>query len=166
MQFLPFPCSLVPLRPKYSQHPVLKHPQPTILPQCERPSFTPIQNNGKIIVLCILIFYLLLLVLLSETVVLCDANVFRRMELHKLSGMNVAFCLMCGGQRTVLFLREQNERLRRLSLSRVDHVWKIKDRKGRTDTGKYSFVNRTIRNWNQLPAEAVGTFPCKPNFFF
>jgi hypothetical protein len=27
------------------QHPIVKHPQPTFLPQCERPSFTPIQNN-------------------------------------------------------------------------------------------------------------------------
>jgi len=47
-------------------------------------------------------------------------------------------------------------------LSRVDHVQKIRDRKQRTDTGKYSFVNRTIKNWNQLTAEALGTFPCKP----
>jgi hypothetical protein len=37
-------------------------------------------------------------------------------------------------------------------LSRVDHVRKIRDRKQRTDIGKYSFVNRTIKNWNQLPA--------------
>jgi hypothetical protein len=28
------------------------------------------------------------------------------------------------------------------------------------DIGKYSFVNRTIKNWNQLPAEVLGTFPC------
>jgi hypothetical protein len=35
-------CYLVPLRPKYfSQHPILKHPQ------CQRPSFTPIQNNKQ-----------------------------------------------------------------------------------------------------------------------
>ena len=27
--------------------PILKHPQPTFLPQCERPSFTPIQNNRQ-----------------------------------------------------------------------------------------------------------------------
>ena len=41
--FLHSPGHLVPLRPKYSpQHPILKHPQPTILPQCQRPSFTPI----------------------------------------------------------------------------------------------------------------------------
>jgi hypothetical protein len=26
------------------------------------------------------------------------------------------------------------------------------------DTGNYSFVNRTIKNWNQLPSEALGTF--------
>jgi hypothetical protein len=31
--------------------------------------------------------------------------------------------------------------------------------------GKYSFVNRTIKNWNQLPAEALGYFPCKPKIF-
>ena len=39
---------LVPHRPKYSpQHPILKHSQHTFLPQCERPSFTPIQNNRQ-----------------------------------------------------------------------------------------------------------------------
>jgi len=42
------PLSPCPLRPKYSpQHPVLKHPQPTFPPQCERPSFTPIQNKRQ-----------------------------------------------------------------------------------------------------------------------
>jgi hypothetical protein len=30
----------------------------------------------------------------------------------------------------------------------------------KTDIGNYSFVN-----WNQLPAEALGTFPCKPMIF-
>jgi len=44
-----------------------------------------------------------------------------------------------------------HDRLRRpYYLSRVDHVRKIRDRKQRTDTGKCSFVNRTIKNWNQL----------------
>ena len=33
----------------------------------------------------------------------------------------------------------------------------------RTDIGKYSFANRTIQDWNQLPAEVLGTLPCKPN---
>jgi hypothetical protein len=48
------------------------------------------------------------------------------------------------------------------SLSRFDHVRKIRNRKQRTDIGKYSFVNRIMQNWNQLPAEALGAFPCKP----
>ena len=49
------------------------------------------------------------------------------------------------------------DRLRSLyCLSRVDHVRKIRDRKQRKDIGNYSFVNRTIKNWNQLPAEALG----------
>jgi hypothetical protein len=48
MYFSPLPDYLVPLRHKYSpQHLILTHPQPTFLPQCERPSFTPIQNNRQ-----------------------------------------------------------------------------------------------------------------------
>jgi hypothetical protein len=36
MKFSPLPCYLVPLRPRSSpQHPILKHPQPTFLPQCQ-----------------------------------------------------------------------------------------------------------------------------------
>jgi hypothetical protein len=31
--------------------------------------------------------------------------------------------------------------------------------------GKYYFVIRNIKNWNQLPAEALGTFRCKPKTF-
>ena len=39
---------LVTLRPKYSpQHSILKHPQSMFLRLCERPSFTPIQNNRQ-----------------------------------------------------------------------------------------------------------------------
>ena len=55
MQFSPLPCCLVLLWIKYSpQHPILKHLQPTFLPQCEQPSFTPTQKKtGKIIVLYI-----------------------------------------------------------------------------------------------------------------
>ena len=45
MQSPPFPRYLVPSRSKYSpQHHVLKHPQLPFLPQCQRPSFTPIQD--------------------------------------------------------------------------------------------------------------------------
>jgi len=46
------------------------------------------------------------------------------------------------------------DRLQRPSyLSRVDRERKIWNRRQRTDIGKYSFVNRTIRLWNRLPAE-------------
>jgi len=31
--------------------------------------------------------------------------------------------------------------------------------------GKYSLVNRTIKNLNQLPVETLGTIPCKPKIF-
>ena len=46
-------------------------------------------------------------------------------------------------------------------LSRIDHERKIRSRKQRTDIGKYSFVNRTIQDWNHLRAEVLGTPPCK-----
>jgi hypothetical protein len=53
-------CYLIPLRPKYPpQHPILEHPQPMFLPQCDRPSFTPTQNNNTITVLYILMFVFL-----------------------------------------------------------------------------------------------------------
>ena len=41
-------------------------------------------------------------------------------------------------------------------LCRVDHKWKIKARQQRTDVSKYSFVHRTILDWNQLSEEEVG----------
>jgi hypothetical protein len=47
-------------------------------------------------------------------------------------------------------------------LSRVDLDRKIRSRKQKTDIGKYSFINRTIQLWNQLPAGALGTLSCKP----
>jgi hypothetical protein len=46
-------------------------------------------------------------------------------------------------------------------LSRDDHNRKIRTRKQRTDVGKYLFVNRTTKNWNQLPADLLASFPCK-----
>jgi hypothetical protein len=42
-----------------------------------------------------------------------------------------------------------------------DHDKKIRSRKQRTGIGKYSFVNRTIPLWNNLPANAFGTPPVK-----
>jgi hypothetical protein len=49
MRAPPVACYLVLVRPKYlPQHPIVQHSRPTFLPQCERPSFTPIQNNRQI----------------------------------------------------------------------------------------------------------------------
>jgi hypothetical protein len=50
-------------------------------------------------------------------------------------------------------------------LSRGDHGKKIRSGKQRTDIRNYSFVNRTIQLWNQLPEDALGTLSCKPNSF-
>jgi len=32
-------------------------------------------------------------------------------------------------------------------------------------SGSICMQKRTIKNWKQLPAEALGTFPCKPKIF-
>ena len=50
-------------------------------------------------------------------------------------------------------------------LSRDDHDRKIRARKQRTVIKKYSFVNRTIKLWNQLAAEVLATFPCRSYIF-
>jgi hypothetical protein len=50
-------------------------------------------------------------------------------------------------------------------LRKGDHGKKIRSRKQWTDIGKYSFVNRTIQLWNQLPEDALGTLSCKPSSF-
>jgi hypothetical protein len=56
MKFSPLPYYLFPVRLKYSpQHPILKQSQSLFLPQCQRPSFTPIKTS-KIMVLYILTF--------------------------------------------------------------------------------------------------------------
>ena len=50
-------------------------------------------------------------------------------------------------------------------LSRVDHYRKIRARKQRTDIGKCSFVNRSITDWNKLPAGAIETSQGKTLIF-
>ena len=50
-------------------------------------------------------------------------------------------------------------------LSREDHNYKIRTRKQRTVVGKFSFTNRTIKNWNQLPAKLLAPYPCNLNLF-
>ena len=58
-----------------------------------------------------------------------------------------------------------NKLLKQCYLSRDDHNRKIRTRKKRTDVGKYFFVNRTIKSWNQLPASLLASFLCKLNTF-
>jgi hypothetical protein len=50
-------------------------------------------------------------------------------------------------------------------LSKDDHERNIWARIQRTDIGKYSFVNRTIKMWGQLPAEVLETCPCNSHIF-
>ena len=48
MQSCSLPCYLVPHRSKYlPQYPILEHPHPTFLPQCDDPSLTTIHNKGQ-----------------------------------------------------------------------------------------------------------------------
>jgi hypothetical protein len=67
------------------------------------------------------------------------------------------------GERAWKFIGDRLQRPK--YLSRIDHDWKIRNRRQRTDIGKYFFVNRTIRLWNRLAAEILGTLPCKPSAF-
>ena len=48
--------------------------------------------------------------------------------------------------------------LKPCNLSSDDHNRKIRNRKQRTDVGKYSFLNRIINSWNQLPAGLLASF--------
>jgi hypothetical protein len=50
-------------------------------------------------------------------------------------------------------------------LSRADHYWKIRARKQRRDIGIYSFVNRSITDWNKLPEGAIGASHGKMHIF-
>ena len=62
--------------------------------------------------------------------------------------------------------KEIGDRLQATSyLIRVDHKWKIRARRQRTDVGKYCFVNRTIADWNQLPEEVIRDSHGKPHIF-
>jgi len=48
MYISPLSCQLILLMPKHSpQHPLLEYPHPSIIPECQRPSLTPIQNNRQ-----------------------------------------------------------------------------------------------------------------------
>ena len=50
-------------------------------------------------------------------------------------------------------------------LNRTDHSRKIGCRRQKTDIGKYSVVNRTVDDWNRLPAEVLQQLPCNSSVF-
>jgi hypothetical protein len=50
-------------------------------------------------------------------------------------------------------------------LSRDDHGWESRSRERKTNVGKYSFVNRIIRDWNRLPTGVLKSLPCKLDTF-
>ena len=82
-----------------------------------------------------------------------------RRKLSRLCALFKAY----SGERT---WKQIGDRLKRPHyLSRVNHGRKIRCRRQRKDIGKYSFVNRTIQDWNRLPAEVLETLPRKPATF-
>jgi hypothetical protein len=69
-------------------------------------------------------------------------------------------CALYKAHRGVRAWKDIGDRLERPHyLSRVDNNLKIRNRRQRTDIGKYSFVNRTIEHWNRLPAETLEPLP-------
>ena len=50
-------------------------------------------------------------------------------------------------------------------LIRADRNRRVRSRRQRTDRGKYWFVNRTIEDCNQLPAEVLEHLPCSSTAF-
>jgi hypothetical protein len=66
---------------------------------------------------------------------------------RKISHICAVFIAYCG-QRAGKGIGDRLER--HYYMSRVDYERKIRNRRGRTDIGKYSFVNKTIRLWNRL----------------
>jgi hypothetical protein len=73
---------------------------------------------------------------------------------HRRTARTCALYRAYTGERT---WKEIRDRLQAPSyLSRADHNWKIRTRIHRTDIGKYSFVNRSIADWNQLPKGTIG----------
>jgi len=51
------------------------------------------------------------------------------------------------------------------AFSRIDLYWKTRARKQRTDMRKYSFVNRSITDWNRLPEDTIETSQGKTRIF-
>jgi Pyruvate/2-oxoacid:ferredoxin oxidoreductase delta subunit len=80
---------------------------------------------------------------------------------HRKRACKCALCNMYSGEPA---WKAVDDRLQRpYYLRRVDHDWKIRNRRQRMGIGKYSILNRTIQLWSKLPMNALGTFPSKPS---
>ena len=79
----------------------------------------------------------------------------QRRTIARLYAFFKAYC----GERAWKAIRDRLQRC--FCLNSVDRVQKMRDRKQRNNIGNCSFANWTIKNCNELPAEALGTFPCK-----
>jgi hypothetical protein len=76
MKFSPHPCYISSLRLKYSpQHPILKHPHPTFLTQCQRSSFTPIYKTTLSTSLYELLDFLSVVVSLRTAIAFTKKNI-------------------------------------------------------------------------------------------
>jgi hypothetical protein len=92
-----------------------------------------------------------------------NKSIWETLEQRRLIARICALFKAYTGRRAWKAIRDRL--LKSCYLSRDDHNRKIRTRKQGTDVGKYSFVNRTIRSWNQLPAGLLASFPCKINTF-
>ena len=80
---------------------------------------------------------------------------------RKIARVGVLYKVYCGERAW----KDVGNRLERPHcLSRADHNRKIR-RRQRTDRGKYWLVNRTVEEWNQLPAEVLEHLPCSSTAF-
>jgi len=75
-------------------------------------------------------------------------------------------CAVCKVYCGELAWNSLGDRLQRpYYLNRVNHDWKIWNRRQRMDIGKCCFVNRTIQLWKKVPMNALGNFPFIPTTF-
>jgi len=88
----------------------------------------------------------------------CSLTASPKVPLRNLTKiLPVVAALMRSDLRTYIHTDGRTDKVQLLAaLSRVYHYWKIRARKQRRDIGKYSFVNRSITDWNRLPEGARG----------
>jgi hypothetical protein len=80
--------------------------------------------------------------------------------------MTARLCALCKAYKVERAWKDIGERLQApYYRSRVDHCRKIRAKMTGSDIGKFSFVNRTNAERNQLPEGAIGMPPVKTHTF-